>query len=82
VLKEIEVPQPHDLSVVHRMLSRDASITKATTRDNIHGNRELPLGGIKLAALHVTRGWGATIILSRPDILLDAYMNATRLARK
>jgi hypothetical protein len=56
VLKEVQVPQPLDLRVVHRVLAGDAGVGEAAAGNKVHGNRELPFGRVKVDALHVPRG--------------------------
>jgi len=47
VLEEIQVAQPVDLRVMHRVLARDPGVGEAAARDKGHDNGELPFGGIK-----------------------------------
>ena len=53
MLKEIQVTQTLDLRVVYRMLTGNSSIGKSAARDEVNGNGELMLSGIKVNALNV-----------------------------
>nr|WP_158447306.1 hypothetical protein [Paraburkholderia sp. BL8N3] len=48
--------QTLDLRVVHGMLTRHVRVGKLAARDEVHGNRELAFGGIKVDTLYVPRG--------------------------
>jgi len=47
VLEEIQVAQPLDLRVMHRVLARDPGGGEAAAKDKGHGNGELRFGRIK-----------------------------------
>lgn len=53
VLKEIQVTQTVDLRVVYRMLTGNSSIGKPAARDEVHGDGQLMLSGIKVNAMNV-----------------------------
>lgn len=55
MLKEIQVTQTLDLRVVYRMLTGNSSIGNRAARDEVNGNGELMLSGIKVNTLNVPR---------------------------
>ena len=51
MLEEIQVAQPLDLGIVHRMFARRIGVSKMAAGNEIHLDRQLPLRFVKIDTL-------------------------------